>query len=158
MASRKPLVLSASGRLEQLQSGDSLNATVSEVDAISLVADATLIAGQVVYPTTSGHIGKAKADAAGTAKVLGLTTAAVTSGASGSVQTNGVVVLTTGEWDAAFGTTGGLTVGTYYYLSAGTAGLGTATAPSTVSQLIVQLGLAISTTELYLDPQPEILL
>lgn len=157
MAAVKPLVL-VSGRIQQLQSGDTLNATVSEKDAVSSIADATLIAGQVVYPSSAGHCAKAKADAAGTSKAFGLAVAAITSGASGSIQTNGVVTLTTGEWDAAFATTGGLTAGTYYYLSAATAGLGTATAPSTTGHSVQQLGIGLSSTELYLDPQPEVLL
>ena len=157
MAARKPLVI-MSGRIQQLQSGDTLDATVSEKDAVSMVADANLIAGQVVYASAAGHCDKARANAAGTSRVIGLAAAAITSGASGSIQTNGIVTLTTGEWDAAFGTTGGLTFNTVYYLSAGTAGLGTATATTTTGQLVVQLGIALSTTELYLDPQPEILL
>ena len=157
MAARKPLVLNG-GRIEQLQSGDTLDAAVSEKDAVSMVADATLIAGNIVYASAAGHCDKARANAAGTSRVVGIATAAITSGASGSIQTNGVVTLTTSEWDAAFGTTGGLTYNTIYYLSAGTAGLGTATAPSTTGQLVVQVGIALSTTELYLDPQPEILL
>jgi len=157
MTARKPLVV-VSGRIQQLQSGDTLDATVSEKDVVSMIADATLIAGNAVYAAAAGHCDKARANAAATSRVIGLATTAITSGASGSIQTNGVVTLTTGEWDAVAGTTGGLTYNTIYYLSAGTAGLITSTAPSTTSQLVVQLGIALSTTELYLDPQPEILL
>jgi hypothetical protein len=49
-------------------------------------------------------------------------------------------------------------VGTTYYLSAGTAGLLTATAPSTVGQYVVEIGVALSTTELLIRPRPPILL
>ena len=157
MAARKPLVMNA-GRIQQLQAGDTLNATVTEVEMISVIADATCIAGQIVYPTTADHVNLAKADAASTSKPMGLAAAAIASAATGSVQTSGVVVLTTAQWDAAFGTSGGLVVGTYYYLSAVTAGLGTSTAPSTVGQYDVELGLALSTTELLLRIRQEILL
>lgn len=153
MTTRKPLVIVA-GQIEQLQSGD----TLQEVEQIQQVADAVLIAGQVVYSSAAGHVNKAKADSVTTAKPIGLTTSAIGNGSTGGVQTDGVLALTTGEWDAAFGTTGGLTFNTLYYLSAATAGLGTATAPSTVGQLVVELGVAISTTELKICIQKSILL
>ena len=41
------------------------------------------------------------------------------------------MVATTAQWDAVAGTTGGLAFGANYFLSAGTAGLLTATAPTT---------------------------
>jgi hypothetical protein len=156
MTLRKPLVLDGSGRIQQLQSGDTLNAVVAENNTVTQTADATLIAGQVVYSSAADHINKAKADAAGTVRAIGLVTAAITSGATGSVQTSGIVVLTTGQWDAVAGTTGGLTYNTPYYLSAATAGLLTPTPPNTAGQFVKEVGLAISTTELLLTTPPEI--
>lgn len=153
MAIRKPLVI-ANGQIQQLQSGD----TLQEVEQIQLTADAALIAGQIVYPSSASHINKAKADSATTAKPIGLATAAISNGAVGGVQTDGVLTLTTTEWDALMGTTGGLTANTIYYLSAATAGLGTATAPTTVGHYVVQIGEAISTTELKIAIQQTILL
>ncbi len=153
MAIRKPLVI-VGGQIEQLQSGD----TLQEVEQLQLTADAALIAAQVVYASAADHVNKAKADSATTAKPIGLTTGAISNGAVGGVQSDGVLTLTTAEWDAAFGTTGGLTFNTPYFLSAGTAGLGTATAPSTVGQYVVQLGIALSTTELKIAIQQSILL
>lgn len=157
MAARKPLVI-VSGEIQQLQSGDTLSATVTERDVISLVADAAFIAGQAVYPSTAGHAAKARADASGTSKAIGLAAAAVSSGASGDIQTNGVLSLTTGEWDALTGGSGGLTVGSTYYLSAATAGLLTTTAPSTVGHYVVAIGIALSTTEMLIDIEKRILL
>jgi hypothetical protein len=157
MTARIPLVMNA-GRIQQLQSGDSLNAAVAENNTVTLTADATLIAGQVVYATAADHVGKAKADAAGTVRTLGLATAAITSGATGGVQTSGIVTLTTGQWDALAGTSGGLTFNAVYYLSAATAGLLTATATTTVGQYVKEIGIAISTTELLITTPPEILL
>lgn len=157
MTSRIPLVLNA-GRIQQLQSGDTLNATVAENNTITLTADATLAAGAPVYASAADHVNKAKADASGTVRVLGLATAAITSGATGGIQTSGIVTLTTSQWDAICGTTGGLTYNVTYYLSAGTAGLLTSTAPSTVGQYVKEVGIAISTTELLITTPPEILL
>lgn len=153
MAQRKPLVLN-SGEIQQLQAGDS----IQQEEDLNLTADAVLIAGNVVYASAADHVTLAKADAAGTSKVLGMTNAAIASGAVGPVQTGGVITLTTTQWDAAFGTTGGLTFNTKYYLSDATAGLGTVTAPSTVGHYVVELGVAISTTEFQLAPKMRILL
>lgn len=157
MATRKPLVIGANGRPQQLQAGDTLG-LVSETGQVSQTADATLIAGQAVYQSAADHVNKAKADAAATADCLGLATAAIASGASGIVQYNGVVTLTTAQWDALCGTTGGLTFNTVYFLSPSTAGLLTATVPTTVGQLLVEVGIAISTTELMIRPLRPILL
>ena len=153
MTIRKPLVI-ASGQIQQLQSGD----TLQEVEQLQSITDAIFIAGQVVYSSAAGHVDKAKADAATTAKAIGLSAAAASSGATTGIQCSGILTLTTGEWDACMGTTGGLTYNTVYFLSGATAGLGTSTAPSTVSHRVVKLGTAISTTEMVIDIEPSVLL
>lgn len=157
MATRKPLVLGDDGRPQQLQSSDTLGIT-SETGQASQTAAATLIAGNVVYSSAANTVNKAKADASGTVFAIGLATAAINSAASGIVQFNGIVTLTTAQWDAAFGTTGGLTFNTTYYLSAATAGLGTTTVTTTAGQYVLILGKAISTTEFDLDIREPILL
>jgi len=102
---------------------------------------------------------KAKADASGTKDVMGLVQqASITNGVAGMVLVNGVLTATTTQWDAVFGTTGGLTFKTRYYLSAATAGIATATAPTTTGQYVVELGIALSTTELMVDIKSPILL
>lgn len=153
MTARIPLVLNA-GEIQQLQSGDYIQA---ETD-LQQTADATLIAGQVVYSTAADHIGKAQANAGASALVIGLARAPITNGAVGPVVCEGILTLTTAQWDAVFSTTGGLTFGTSYYLSAATAGLGTVTPPSTVGQYVVEIGVAVSTTELNVRIQKRILL
>lgn len=153
MTLRKPLVMNA-GQVQQLQSGDTLDAPQAGGDVIAQTNDevGAVVIGTPVYNDVNDGVKKAKADASGTKDVIGLMRDVTTAGAaSGQVQTNGVLTATTAQWDAAFGTTGGLTKGTRYYLSAGTAGLGTSTAPSTVGQYVVELGIAISTTELALS-------
>lgn len=153
MTQRKPLVC-VNGEIEQLQTGDSI---MQEEDA-SLTADATLVAGQIVYTSAADHVNKAKADASGTAIVLGLANAAIASGAAGPVQTGGIITLTTAQWDVVAGTTGGLVFNTPYFLSATTPGLMSATAPSAVGQFVVELGVAISTTEFQIGVKKRVLL
>lgn len=153
MALRKPLVIS-SGQIQQLQTGDTLDAVQSGGDAIVQTnANAgSIVIGTPVYTSANDAVNKAQANASGTAKVLGLVRdTSIAPAAAGAIQTNGVLTATTGQWDAVFGTTGGLTANTDYYLSPTTAGLGTSTAPSTTGQLVTFLGTAISTTELNLE-------
>lgn len=154
MAFLKPLVMKA-GQIEQLQAGD----TISIPDFFQLVADSTMVPGNVVCSSAAGHVDKAKADASGTTKSVGLCPAAITSAASGSVQNDGVLTLTTGQWDTVAGTTGGLTFNTEYYLSDATAGLLTATPPSTVGHYVAPIGIALSTVDLLIyTNKPTILL
>ncbi len=153
MTIRKPLVMNG-GQIEQIQSGDSL----AEVDLWQPIAAAALTAGMVVYVSTNDTVNKAKADSGSTAKPVGLCAADIASSAVGPVQDSGVLSLTTTQWDAVAGTTGGLTAGTLYYLSAATAGSITSTAPSTVGQYVIQIGLALSTTELKIDIKQSVLL
>jgi hypothetical protein len=155
MAVRKPLVL-VSGRIQQLQSGDSIGAF--ETGQVTLTAAATLIAGNAVYASAAATVDKARANATGTSNVIGLATTGITSSATGVIQVNGVLTLTTTEWDAVAGTTGGLTYNTTYFLSAGTAGLLTSTAPSTVGQTVVEIGTALSTTDLAVSIKSYVLL
>jgi hypothetical protein len=145
----KPLVLGPNG-VEELSSADSLDARVSEVDVLLRIAASVMIAGQVVYASSATQADKARANSDALAKPIGMATAAIASGASGSVQTNGVITLTTAEWDALCGTTGGLVVGTQYFLSAATAGVLTATAPSGAGNYVVPVIEAISPTEAYI--------
>ena len=158
MALRKPLVI-VDGAIQQLQSGDSLDATASEVDSIARTnANAGSIAiGQPVYPSAAGSVDLAQADAIGTAQVLGLvSSASITSSASGNIQTDGVLTATTGQWDTVTGGSGGLVAGSVYYVDPDTAGMLTATAPTTAGDYVIRVGLALSATELEISIQPPI--
>lgn len=157
MALKKAIVMGSDGRLQQLQSGDTL-AGASETGQINQTAAAALIAGQAVYTSGNDAVNKAKADASGTKDVLGLATAAISSSASGQIQCNGILALTTGQWDALCGTTGGLTANAVYFLSPTTAGLLTSTVPTTAGQYVCEVGRALSTTELLIDIRPPVLL
>ncbi len=161
MASRLPLVL-VSGQIQQLQSADTLAAPQTGGDVLSQTNDESspIVIGAPVYNDAADGVKKAKADASGTTKLIGLVRdASITNGVAGIIQLNSVLSATTGQWDAVAGTSGGLTFGTRYYLSAATAGLLTSTPPSAVGQYVAEVGIAISTTELLLSaPFRQILL
>lgn len=159
MALRKPLVLNA-GQVQQLQAGDTLDAPQGGGDQVVLTNNnaGTLVPGTPVYTVANDAVDKAKADASATKNVIGMVAASISAAASGPITISGVLTLTTGQWDTAFSTTGGLTKDVRYFLSAGTAGLGTVTAPSTVGNFLVEIGIAISTTELKVDIKQPILL
>jgi len=148
MALRKPLVLNA-GQIEQIQAGDTLDATVTERDAVNLTNDnaGAITIGQPVYSSSAGGCDLAKADAASTKKVIGLVEAAsIASSASGSIITDGI--LSSANWTSVIGAAT-LTSGAVYYLSEATAGEMTATAPAT--GFVVEIGVALSTTDFSLD-------
>jgi hypothetical protein len=138
-----------------------LSVPISGVNEIAQTNDESgaIVIGTPVYNDTNDGVKKAKADAAGTSKVLGIVSdVSITNGVSGNIAISGVLSATTAQWDAVAGTTGGLTAGTLYYLSSATSGQMTATAPSTTGQYVVQMGIALSTTELKIDIKQRILL
>lgn len=154
MSLRKPLVM-VGGQVQQLQSADTLDIpsiTAGNVLQLTNSEAAPVVIGAPMYVFGNDSVKKGKADAAATASIIGLVRdASITNGVAGSIQTDGTLTASTAQWDAVMGTTGGLTANTKYYLSAATAGLGTPTAPSSAGQLVVELGIAISTTELILS-------
>ena len=157
MALRKPLVI-VSGVVEQIQSGDTLDATLNENESITQTNDnaSAITIGMPVYSKVADHVDKAEANASGTVQVLGLVSSATIAAAgTGSIQTSGN--LTCADWTAVIGSAS-LTSGSVYYLDPATAGKLTATAPSTVGQYVVRVGQAYSTTEMCIRIQPPILL
>lgn len=138
------------GLIGNLQPGDNVG-VVSETGQFSRIAAATLVAGNPVYASTSTQVTKGQGNALATSKIAGLAIVGITSAASGLIQANGVVVLTTTQWDAVTGQTGGLTTGATYFLSLTTAGSITTSVPNTTGQYSVILGRAISTTDFELD-------
>jgi hypothetical protein len=160
MSLRKPLVI-VSGQVEQLQSGDVLDAAVEGGGNYILTNNESgaIVIGAPVYSQAVDAVKKAKADSLSTAVVVGLVSdTSIANGASGNIKLGGVLTATTAQWDAVAGTTGGLTFNTLYFLSASTAGQITATAPTTVGQVVTQIGVALSTTELLIAIRPAILL
>lgn len=150
MASRKPLVI-ISGIVQQLPVTDDLSVPITGVQEKNQTNDevSPIVIGTPVYNDAADGVKKAKADAIGTSKPIGLVYAtSISASASGAIATDGIMTATTGQWDAICGTSGGLAFGTVYYLSAATAGLLTSTAPSTTGQYVVEIGQATSTTDM----------
>lgn len=146
---KKPLCI-YDGQIQQLQAGDTLDASAAEVDVIEMTNGeaSSIVIGAPVYVSAASTVMKAQADASGTVDVLGLVAeTTIASAASGSIQTDGVLAATTAQWDAVTGGLGGLTAGAKYYLDPDTAGMLTTTAPTTVGDFVAPIGKALSTTE-----------
>ena len=161
MAIKLPLVIGTDGNLQQLQAGDTLNVPTAGASTFGVVNNevGAIVIGTPVYAQASGAVKKAMANAVGTAKVEGLMFDITTAAAgTGNMATAGVLSATTAQWDAVAGTTGGLAFNTTYFLSPTTAGLLTATVPTTVGQLVVRVGRALSSTAMMIDIQDPILL
>jgi hypothetical protein len=160
MAARKPLVIVA-GQIEQLQSGDTLSATVAEIETLTQTngeADA-LVIGSAVYNDLADSVKRGQSNAAATSEIIGFATAVtIATGQPATVQTSGVLEATTDQWDAMSDLTGGLNVGEVYYLDDAVAGEITATAPTTAGKYVVRVGRAISTTGLLIEIRSPILL
>lgn len=112
-----------------------------------------LVVGAAVYMLANGT-GAAKADCNGTAparNVCGLIQTGVgASGGSVVVRQRGDLELTTAEWDAVTGDSGGLVAHTEYYLDA-TAGEIVKTVPATTGDNVVVVGIAKSATVLNIN-------
>lgn len=161
MALRKPLVI-AGDQVEQLQAGDTLDAPQGGGDQQVLTNDEAtpVVIGAPVYVDANDGFKKAQANAVGTASVIGLAAKdpSIAAAAAGPVTISGVLTATAAQWDAVTGDVGGLVFNKKYFLSALTAGKITQTAPIVVGNLVVEVGVALSTTELKVNIQRTILL
>jgi hypothetical protein len=113
-----------------------------------------------VAPATFGgfHVALGSANAAGPANLLGLSLTSATGGADLNYQYDDIVTLTTAQWDAVTGGSGGLTAGLPYYLSDVTVGELSTTKPTTSTHFVNLVGYALSTTELQLQLAPPVLI
>lgn len=154
MAVKKPIVIT-DGELERLQPGDQIQQAVlfNRINANT----GNLVIATPVYASGAGQVDKAQADALSTKDVLGLIAEAVVApSADGAVQCDGIFAATTSQWDAVTGGSGGLTVGTKYYLDPDTAGMLTETVPSTQGDYVAMIGIALSTTEMEISIRPTV--
>ena len=125
--------------------------TVELQDSVFLtgvVATATLAVGDVVYADSATNVTKAIATGLATSRVLGISTAIVAAGSLARIQTEGIVLIPGA----------GFTFNQIYYLSESTAGLLTLTAPTSVTETVVAVGIAVSAEQLLLLSVPPILL
>jgi len=148
MALRKPLVV-VDGQVQQLQSGDTLDAATSGKDLTQLTNGNTnaITIGQVVYISGNDTVDLAKANASATSKAVGLVAdSSIANDSSGNIQMQGVISNT--DWTTVVGSTT-LTAGATYYLDNATAGKMTTTAPT--SGYVVEIGTALSGTDFNIE-------
>jgi hypothetical protein len=99
--------------------------------------------GQAVYLSNNDGVKLAKADAISTINAVALVAdATIAASAAGNYQTAGIL-----------GGLSGLTLNATYYLDDATAGNITSTPPSTTGHYIVEIGVAVSTTEILIRPR-----
>lgn len=164
MSARLPLVIN-DGQIEQLQPVDTLDIPVPSVDIISKTngSGTLMIRGAPVFVKSDGNIDLAEGSDASTSTVFGLMVDQTSNGNSGNVQVDGILSLSTVNWDSVVfaNPPGGLTPGTVYYLLATSPflpGFLTATAPSTPGQTVIKVGIASNTTDMLIQIGPAILL
>ena len=124
--------------------------------ALTNAQPSALLVGAPVYSNATGTVRLAKADLLATAKIIGLMANTTAIAALGTVQTDGILTLTTGEWDAITGDVGGLTADGVYYLDNTTAGKLTTVVPTT--GLVIRVGTGVSTTKLNISIQQPVIL
>jgi len=140
-----------SGKIPSLDSGGKLDLSFMPSgvggDTRTVTAGETLSAGDLIYLSAAPEA--LKADANSDAKAaIGFVLSGITAAATGTAYFGSGMI--TGL--------SGLTAGAKYYLSAATPGAITTTKPSGSGDIIQQIGVAVSTTELYFEPQDAILL
>jgi hypothetical protein len=146
MAVKRPLVYSA-GEIEVLQNGDRLFGPAAvEVNNQSGVE---LIVGTPVHLSGSDEVLPARADDVLTKTVFGIVIdAPIAASATGFVARDGVIALTTDQWDLITGGVGGLTPLQKYYLSATDAGRMVTSPPIVDGSYICAIGVAKNQTEM----------
>ncbi len=96
------------------------------------------------------------------ARCLGLVVKLTPSGtlapATAKEQGAGIVTLTTLEWDSVTGDTGGLEIGSAYYVSDASAGEITRTKPTTPGNYVTIVGYGLSATEMQLQISAPVLI
>ena len=109
-----------------------------------------VLVGMVVTPSGSDAVSPSKADGSGDSSDAGIVIVLDGLG-GGTIQYRDRVVLTTAQWDAVTGQVGGLTPGPYY-VSATTSGGLTNVRPMPPGTFVTQVGLALDSTTLLLQP------
>jgi hypothetical protein len=138
------------GRITAASNGSNPVFTLQNADSV------TLIPGMAVYAFGNGTVKRALATGATTALCVAVVAASIAPSASGAVSLYGALPLTTAQWDAVAGTSGGLAFNTPYYVSDATPGMLTATPPSTSGHFDTQVIVGLSTTTAAVQIQPPI--
>jgi len=112
-----------------------------------LTANQNVAAGQPVYISDNSTINLANAGASSTSIVLGLVSVGATATNTATVLSEGIVTLS--DWTSVIGTAT-LTPGSIYYLST-TAGQMATTPPTGNSDVVVRLGIALTTNTIDIE-------
>jgi hypothetical protein len=163
MAVIRPLYIdTTTGELTRAGTADTVDNPAIETVTNNAAAAAganDIIPGSPVKSNGASTVALAQADSVANAQVLGLARETIAEdGGTGSIGTSGKITLTTGEWDAVTGGSGGLTPTQKYWLDEATAGLLTSTPPSADGEVIAPLGIAKSATILDIDVDRIVLL
>ena len=112
--------------------------------------------GTPVYQSDSadGTVLAAQGDDSETASVTGIAVAIGIEGSSVLVKYAGPLRLTAAQWDAVTGDTGGLTRGARYFVSSSASGELTTTAPVGSGDFVTQVGIALSSVDMMIQPGP----
>ena len=124
---------------------------------ISMQTDDILVPGSPVYVTATTRFELAQADDVPQTRAIGLSLFATAVGFPATVQTQDIVTLTTVQWDAVTGDTGGLTASRIYYLDQLTLGMITLTIPvfaTPSSRYNTRIGIAINSASMNLKIRP----
>lgn len=134
--------------------GVRVDAIEDQIGLLTRVFDSAAVAGQPVFITAAGNADLASAAALSTSLVIGLTATTTAAAASGGVVCHGRLTLT--DWIAVTGSSS-LTPGARYFLAVA-AGQLTSTAPTTIGQIVMQVGIAVNATTLDVHVHQGILL
>lgn len=139
------LTVNSKGQVTDVTSGapgSGGNSIVNKTNADTVTA----VAGMAVYAFGTGTFKLGKADSINTCEIVGLMIEDVTATNSGRFQCNGEITLTSAQWDAVTGATGGLTPGATYFLSNASLGKIVTNVPAT--GVIAKIGVAVDTTKM----------
>lgn len=147
------LTIGSSGDVLTVAGGVPSWAAPASGDTVEKTATGAITKAAPVYLRSDGTVSEAQANSTTTFRPYGLAAEAIGNGANGDIyhKPGTRVAMTTGEWDAVTGASGGLTAGSRYFLDAATAGQLTTTCPSSSGQQVVEIGVAESTTVLKLS-------
>lgn len=132
-----------------------LPVTPETIDYHSAEADSTIKIGNPLYLTGVGHVNPARADAAGTTQVVGLSITDTAPGFTCNYLTEGRIERS--DWTDIAGVTN-LSAGVTYFLDPTLTGRITSTAPMATGQYVVRVGRAVNTTTLDIEIELPILL
>lgn len=147
MSEKRPIVLGGDGLLRQLQPGETTPGAYGP-NRYEQTAVGDLEAGTPLYSAAGDQVTAAFSVDSSQSLTVGLAVAGALDTEPVTVQSDGILELSTGDWDARTGAAGGLASASPYWLSETTQGQLQAVPPTASGTYLVQVGIAISATKL----------